>query len=210
MYTLFGAKGSGSAAVEVALQSCGLPFTIVRAASWEKDSAIEELRKINPLLLVPTLVLPDGGVMTESAAILLHLGLDVPAARALLPQEAGARAQAIRGLVFIAAHCYSAIGIMDYPQRWTTATDETGLEAVRQGARRQLHRNWEIFADTFAGSPFLNGAKPGALDFLAAVVSRWAGTRAHLKEHRPQFLQLLQAVEAHETVAPVFARHWDA
>ena len=151
MYTLFGAKGSGSAAVEVALESCGLPFTIVRAASWEKDSAIEELRKVNPLLLVPTLVLPDGGVMTESAAILLHLGLDVPAARALLPQDAGARAQSIRGLVFIAAHCYSAIGIMDYPQRWTTATDEAGLDSVRQGTRRQLHRNWEIFADTFPG-----------------------------------------------------------
>ncbi|MDB5871787.1 MAG: Glutathione S-transferase-like protein [Ramlibacter sp.] len=209
MYTLYGTKGSGSAAVEMALVACGLPHRIVRASRWEPDSALEELRKVNPLLQIPTLVLPGGGVMTESAAILLHLGLDVPAAKRLLPADAGARAQALRGLVFIPANCYSAITIIDYPERFTLATDEPSLEAVRLGTRKQLHRNWEIFADTFQGSPFFGGAEPGALDFLAAVVSRWGGTRAHVREHRPQFFELLQRIEAHDSIAPVFQRHWD-
>jgi GST-like protein len=208
MYTLYGTKGSGSAAVEVALESCALPYRLVHASSWEPASNIEELRKVNPLVQIPTLVLPDGSVMTESAAILLHLGLDAAPAGKLLPESASARAQAIRGLVYIAANCYSAISIGDYPQRWTTATDEAAHDAIRAGTRKQLHRHWEIFADMFAGSPFLSGAQPGALDFLAAVVSRWSGTRAHLREHRPAFAQTLQRIEQHESVAPVFARHW--
>jgi GST-like protein len=208
-YTLYGSRGSGSAAVELALEACGLPYRQVRAATWEPDSALDELRKVNPLQQIPTLVLPDGGVMTESAAILLHLAFNVPEGRRLLPQDPAPRAQAIRGLVFIPANCYSAIGIIDYPERWTLDESEKGRDDLRQGTRRQLHRNWEIFADTFAGKPFLSGAQPGALDFLAVVVSKWSGTRAHLREHRPAFFATLEAIEAHESVAPVFKRHWE-
>ena len=207
-YTLYGSRGSGSAATEVALQRCGVPFRIVRASSWEPDSAVAELEKVNPLRQIPTLVLPDGTVLSESAAILIHLGLAYPASK-LLPANASARARAIRGLVFIAANCYAALSINDYPERWTTATTKPAREQVRQGARRQLHRNWDLFADTFAARPYLGGKAPGALDFLAAVVSKWAGTRAHLAESRPRFLQAIQRIESHQWVAPVFRAHWD-
>lgn len=209
MHTLYGSRGSGSAAVEIALRLCDLRYRLVRASSWESDSAIEELARVNPLRQIPTLVLPDGTVLTESAAILIHLGLTVPAS-GLLPSTASARARAIRGLVFIAANCYCAIGINDYPERWTTATGKAAHEKVRQGARRQLHRNWEIFADGFHSEPYLSGADPGALDVLAAVVSKWAGTRAHLIEHRPRFMQIIRRVETHEAIAPVFREHWEA
>jgi len=39
---------------------------------------------------------------------------------------------------------------------------------------------------------------------------RWAGTRAHLRDNRPSFLNTLESIEAHDLVAPVFKRHWDA
>lgn len=210
MYTLYGSRGSGSAAIEMALEVMGLPYRIVRAATWEPDSALDELHKVNPLGRIPTLVSPEGSVMTESAAILLHLGLDIARPGQLLPEDRAARAQAIRGLVYIPANCYSAITIIDYPERFTTEPGEQSLEAIRQGTRKQLHRNWEIFADTFVERPFLSGNAPGALDFLAGVVSKWSGTRAHLREHRPEFFELLKRIESHENLAPVFARHWEA
>lgn len=209
MYTLYGSRGSGSSIAEAALERCGLAYRQVRASTWEADSAIDELRRINPLGQIPTLVLPDGSVMSESAAILIHLGLE-HAASGLLPADPSARAQTLRGLVFIAANCYSAISQSDYPERYTTETDEASHEAVRQGARRLLHRHWEIFADTFSGRPFLGGEAPGALDIMAAVVSKWSGTRKHLADHRPAFLALLQRIEAHPSLQPVFARHFDA
>ncbi len=207
MYTLYGFKGSGSAAAEMALQAAGRPFATVNAASWESTSEVEALRKVNPLSQIPTLVLPDGSILTESAAILVHLGLTAPSGR-LLPADAAARAQAIRGLVYIAANCYSAISIIDYPERWTTDGSDAAREALRAGTRDRLHKHWEIFADTFAGAPFLCGQAPGALDFLAVVVSKWSGTRAHLKAHRPAFSSLLEQIEQHALVAPVFERHW--
>ena len=108
MYTLYGSEGSGSAAVEAALDMAQLPYRIVDAACWAPGSAIEELERLNPLVQIPTLALPDGHVLTESAAILIHLGLMHPDSR-LLPTEPAARAQCIRGLVFIAANCYAAV-----------------------------------------------------------------------------------------------------
>jgi GST-like protein len=209
MLTLYGSRGSGSAAIECALEHCALDYRIVRASEWEKDSALEELGRLNPLKQIPTLVLDDGAVVTESAAILIHLGLVCPKA-GLLPAQATARAQAIRGLIFIAANCYSAISIIDYPQRWTVAKTKSAQEKVAQAARQNLHRHWDMFADSFNAQPYLSGNTPGALDYLAAVVSKWSGTRAHLKRTQPAFTQTLQRIEASPIIAKVFARHWQA
>lgn len=209
MFTLYGSTGSGSAAVEGALLLCGAPFRTVRASSWEADSDQAALLKINPLGQIPTLQLPDGGVLTESAAILIHLGLAFPAS-GLLPADAAARAQAIRGLVYIAANCYCAISVIDFPGRFSEGGDEAMHKAIRAGTRQWLHRCWSVFADQFdaGGAPFFGGAQPGALDLLATVVSRWAGTRAHLRENRPALLALVERTQTHPALAELFSRHW--
>jgi GST-like protein len=211
MYVLYGCNGSGSAAIEAALGLAGARWTLVKAASWEPDSGFDALLRINPLGLVPTLVLPDGSVLTESAAILMHLGEAHPASGLLPAADASGRRprpQAVRGLVFIAAHCYAAIGIIDYPERWCTPCDEATAERIRAGTRARLHRSWEVFADTFFAGPRVPDEAPDALDLLAAVVSRWSGARAHLARARPAFLDTLERIERHPRVAAVFARHW--
>jgi hypothetical protein len=55
----------------------------------------------------------------------------------------------MRALVFIAANCYAAIGVVDYPERWCSADDKALHERVRSGARARLHRCWSLFADQF-------------------------------------------------------------
>lgn len=209
MYTLYGKKGSGSAAVEAALTLARAPYRMIETASWEQNDAFHDLLRLNPLGQIPTLVLGDGKALSESAAILIHLALAHPGS-GLLPDEATARAQAIRGLVFIAANCYAAISIIDFPERWCENADgdEAVQARIRAGTRTRLHRHWEMFADVFPAQPWLSGERPGALDLLAAVTSKWSGSRKHLEEHRPTLHQTLLRVEAHPDVAAVFARNW--
>lgn len=204
--TLFGSPGSGSAAIEMALRSARVDYDLVRASTWEPRSARQALRAVNPLGQIPTLVLLDGTVLTESAAILLSIAMQYPEAE-LLPHDPSARALAVRGLVFIAANCYAAVSVSDYPERWTTSTRAEARQDVRQAARRTLHRSWEIFADTFGAPAVLGTDTPGALAFLAVVVSQWSGTRAHLKADRPAFFQTLTGLEAHPRIAPVLRAH---
>jgi GST-like protein len=207
MYTLYGKNGSGSASIEAAFALIGAPFRLVETASWAQNDAFAELVALNPLGQIPTLVLPDGSVLSESAAILIHLG-DAHRDSGLLPGDDSARAQAIRGLVFIAANCYAAISIIDFPERWCENADEPMQERIRAGTRARLHRHWEMFADLFPARPWLGGTAIGALDLLAAVVSKWSGSRPHLQKARPAFYATLLQIEAHPKVAAVFARHW--
>ena len=212
MYTLYGKAGSGSAAIEAALVIARAPFRIVETASWAKNDAYAELVAVNPLGQIPTLVLDDdGSALSESAAILVHLGTVHEDSR-LLPEKTSERAQAVRGLVYIAANCYAAISIIDFPERWCEDADgdEKVQERIRAGTRARLHRHWEMFADVFPARPYLSGQDLGALDLLAAVVSKWSGTREHLQRHRPAFFDTLMRIEAHPDVAPVFARNWPA
>ena len=209
MYTLYGFKGSGSAAVECALEMTGAPYRIVEAASWENNDALAELERVNPLKQIPTLQLPDGTVLTESAALLMHLGFEFPNS-GLLPESPRERDLALRGLVWIPANCYSCITVIDYPERFTTMTDDAARAAVRAGATDRLHRHWDIFADLHPvpDERFIAGEQAGALDLLAAVVSKWSGSRKHLKASRPAFSALLERIESHPSVALVFGRHW--
>ncbi|MFT3820020.1 MAG: glutathione S-transferase [Rubrivivax sp.] len=206
MRTLFGSPGSGSAAVEMALRAAGAEYRLVRASSWEPGPGLEQLRAVNPLAQIPTLLEPDGTVLTESAAILLHLALLFPAAD-LLPSGPAPRARALRGLVFIAANCYPAVSISDYPERWTASKSAGPRKDVRIAARANLHRAWDLFADAYATDPVLAAPVPGALAFLAVIVSQWSGTRAHVKSSRPAFHRLLAELERHPRLAPVLSEH---
>src|SRR6476646_1199944 len=209
MYTLYGKTGSGSASVEAALLVARQPFDIVETASWAQNDAYAALLAANPLGQIPTLVLDDGTALSESAAILIHIGTAHPDSK-LLPADPSARAQAVRGLVYIAANCYAAISIIDYPERWCANADddEPVKERIRAGTRARLHRHWELFADVFPVRPWLAGETLGALDLLAAVVSKWAGTRQHLQRTRPALHETLLRIERHPDVAPVFTRNW--
>jgi len=209
MMILYGARGSGVAAIEAALILIGTDYRRVDAASWQPGPELEELKRVNPLAQVPTLVLDDGAVLTESSAILIELGLRFPGS-GLLPAREPQRAQAIRGLTYIAANCYAAIGVIDYPERWCEPCDDEMSERIRAGSRKRLHELWDTFADTFAATPFLDGERLGALDLLAAVVSKWSGARAHLQQSRPRFYALLLSIECEPRVAPVFEAHWPA
>lgn len=209
MYTLFGFKASGSASVECALELTGAPYRIVETASWEHNDALAELERVNPLKQIPTLQLPDGTVLSESAAILMHLGFAFPQS-GLLSGDPTERDLALRGLVYIAANCYSCITVIDYPERFTTQPDDAARAAVRAGAKERLHKHWDIFADLYpvADGAFISGDQPGALDLLAATVSKWSGTRQHVKTSRPAFSALLERIDSHPAVALVFGRHW--
>ncbi len=207
MLTLYGAKGSGAAAIEAALCLIGADYRVVEAASWLPGPGREELQRVNPLAQVPTLVCDDGAVLTESSAILIELALRHPEA-GLLPALETRRAQAIRGLAYLTGNCYAAIGVIDYPERWCSPCDDETARRIVAGTRSRLHRLWDIFADAFAAAPFLNGERLGALDLLAAVVSRWSGARAHLKLSRPRFYALLDTIECAPRVAAVFEAHW--
>ena len=70
---LFGEPGWGSAIVEAQLNWYGLAYDFERVGDlFTSAEGRQRLSAVNPLAQIPTLVLSDGTVLTESAAITLH------------------------------------------------------------------------------------------------------------------------------------------
>ena len=206
MFTLFGADKSGSAAIEVALALCGAEYRLVAASSWDAGPGQDELKRLNPLMQVPTLLIPGGGVLTESAAILTHLGLAFPHS-GLLSLDALQRAQQLRALAYITTNCYASIGLIDYPERWLPDANSDQLDRLVAGARRKLHSQWEVFSDVFVHPVAWHPDAPGAPEILACVVSQWSGAREHLRASRPAFYASLGVIDSQPVVRAVLQRH---
>jgi glutathione S-transferase len=79
--------------VAVSLQVLGLPYEQdTRSVFGDFDS----MRRTNPLGRIPSLVLDDGEVLIDSAAILDHIDETVGPARALIPTSGPARRAVLR------------------------------------------------------------------------------------------------------------------
>jgi glutathione S-transferase len=79
--------------VGVSLHLLGIPFERLPLSVFRHA---DELRRHNPLGRVPALILDDGEVLIDSAAILDYLDESVGPGRALLPARGKARREALR------------------------------------------------------------------------------------------------------------------
>ena len=208
-YTLYTGKRSGAASVEVLMGALGLDVELREAAPWTDPIGpyYEELKTVNPLAQLPTLVTPGGEVLTESVAVLWTLLERHPGDWAPAPSTRE-RASCLRWMQFAASTIYTAVGIADYPERWTTATDEASRAAVRDGAVARMKLGWDIVAGAHSGGRFFLGERPYVCDVYLANLSKWWKMREHLRTRHPAFCDAMERVDSLPEVAPVWQRHW--
>jgi glutathione S-transferase len=204
-YTLYGRLGSGSSACEAMLALTGLPHEIVDFERWEKGAPPAELLAANPLGQVPALILPNGRVMTESAAITLFLADLAPQAHlAPAPTDMG-RARYLRWMVYLAANSYMTALRFYYPERYTTSVE--GIESVRQSAIKRDAAEWEVLAGAIEEGPFILGGTICAADIYAAMLLSWQLDIAETFRAFPGLRRLYAAVVANSVIASVWKKH---
>jgi GST-like protein len=208
-YVLYTAKRSGAASVEVIMAGLGLDFETKDATPWSEPPGpfFEELKRVNPLGQLPTLVTPGGEILTESVAVLWTL-LERHPSDWVPPRSTRERAACLRWMQFAAASVYFPVGVADYPARWTTSSDEASQQAVQDAAVARMRFGWDMIAAQHTGTPFFLGERPQVCDIYLANLSRWWKMRDYLQERHAGFHALMQRVDALPEVAPVWARHW--
>lgn len=204
-YILYGDKGSGSAPVEMALAEIGAPVEL-RPVPLEGDHQLaEEYRRINPMGRVPTLVLPDGTVVTESLAILLTLADRHPEAGLLpLPGDSG-RAVALRWMALLAGEFYPCVTRGDYPERFSA--DPAHAPAIKARAIEMGRDVWRLIEARIEPAPWLLGDRFSVADPYIAVLSRWMGGRQWTPAHCPKVEGIARAVAARPAIAAIWQRH---
>ena len=194
MLKIFGAVGSGSVPIEATLTLLGIPYEMIEAVTWEDEAARKLVEMVNPLRQVPAVVLSSGEVLTESAAILIHLADLHPQARLAPAPGDPRRAQYLRWMVYVSAAIYALVWIIDEPARIVASKDQAPDVLDRLENRRA--ECWRMMDEQITPGRYILGDELSVLDLYVAVISRFAPGRTRFYKSAPRMAEIVRRVDA--------------
>ena len=204
-WQLYGARGWGSTLAEAALAWVGAPFDFIDVEGFDEPGlARDRLLAVNPLARVPTLVAPDGEIMTESAAIVLRLAELHPDKKLAPSADDAHRPAFLNRLIWFVSVLYPTFSYRDYPERWAPDAADQLVERIDE-FRRSL---WLQLESEVGDSAWVLGERPSALDIYVSVMSQWRPRRAWIADHCPKLHRIALATEKLPALAPVMARNF--
>jgi len=203
---MLGCKGCGNAIVESAFALAGVPLAYEEVDYAEGSATRPKLLAANPLGQVPTLVLPDGRVMTESLAMIHHVDDLAPAAGLIPPRGDALRPEFYRWAVMLVSAVYPTFTFGDEPAKWVA--DEAAAKSLRTSTDRHRESLWKQF-EAAARAPWFLGERRSALDLYVAVMTRWRPGRKWFAANTPKLVAIAEKTSATAGVADVLKRHFD-
>jgi GST-like protein len=188
--------GWGSAIVEAALELAGIAYD---RDECDRDDPADRARldKLNPLAQIPTVILPDGRTMTETAALVLYIAELAPHAQLAPPPGDALRGELLRWLVFFVAAIYPTFTYGDWPARWTGA----GADELRASTDAHRESLWRYLEANVVRGPWFLGERRSALDLYVAVMTRWRPRRGWFAEHCPKLAAIAAAIDREPKLA---------
>jgi GST-like protein len=201
-WRVLGCRGCGSAIVEAVLVLAKIPYDR-EEVDYATPEGHDKLVEVNPLAQVPTVILPDGTVMTESAAIVLYIDGLVPELGLVPSVRDPLRRELLRWLMFLVAAVYPTFTYGDEPEKWI---GEPG-DSLRQSTDEHRNSLWRLVEGAVRGPWFL-GETPSALDIYISVMTRWRPRREWFAEHCPRLHTIATAVDADDRLKQVWATNF--
>jgi len=181
-------------APHAALAEAGADYELVLVELDEDDEPPRDYLRVNPWGRVPAL--EDGDlVLTESAAILLHVAERFPETRLVPPAGTRERSQLYRWLAYMTNTVQPTFLHWFYPERYTA--NAGGGDAVRECAAATLRRHLDWLGDELAERAWLVGDERSCADLFLFMLIRWgrrqepaAWDRPSLRDHFLRTLEL--------------------
>jgi GST-like protein len=170
-YRLLGCWGCGSIIVEAALRVAGIPYDYEEVDYEQPGPGRDRLFALNPLGQVPTLVLPDGSILTESAAIIMVIDDLAPGAGLAPPAGSEERLPFLRWLIFMVAAIYPTFTYGDDPKKWLPGLAQSTLLRTTTDQHRQ--KLWSFVESSIAPAPWFLGGRFSALDLYVGAMVHW-------------------------------------
>jgi len=201
-YRLYNRVGSGGFVAEAALAMADAPYELEELDSKPGTPLPESFRATNPWRQVPTLVLPDGSTLTETAAILIHIAACFPDKGLAPPPGTPEHAAFLRWMVFTNVNIYEAVLRRSYPSRYTT--DPDSIESTQEAAIARMGDALTVLENAINPGPFLLGETMSVADIYVAMLFVWfRGTI-----DAPRLTALTEGARQHPVVGPIWRRHF--
>jgi glutathione S-transferase len=164
---LYYKAGACSLAPHIVLREAGETFEIEAVdLATKKTASGADFAALNPKGYIPALLLDDGSLLTEGAAISLYVAEKNPAA-GLLPTDALGRARVTEMLLFIATELHKSFSPLFNP-----AYDAAAKETAKGLLTRRLDFTEKLLAD---GRDYLVGGSFTPADAYLFTVLGWTG-----------------------------------
>lgn len=183
-YQLLGCRGCGSIIVEAALRLAEIPYDYEEIDYEQPGPGRDRLFALNPLGQVPTLILPDGAILTESAAIVMMIDDRAPGAGLVPPPDAEQRLPFLRWLMFMVAAVYPTFTYGDDPKKWLPGLAQSTLLRTTTDQHRQ--RLWSHVEKAVAPAPWFLGSRFSALDLYVGAMVNWRPRREWFRAECPK------------------------
>lgn len=206
-YELIGSAGCGSAIVEMALVLANVPHTLTDVPYLKPGPERDRLLQLNPLGQVPTLITPEGEVMTESAAMILHLNDVAPQAGLAPSADKPERAYFLNALMRLVGAVYPTFTYGDIPSQW--AGEGPAADLLRERVHTRRAELWKELEQQ-AGSPHMLGQRFSALDLYVTVMTHWRPGQAWFQAECPALAAVASQAAQEPNVARVLARNFPA
>jgi glutathione S-transferase len=168
--TLYYSPGSCALAPHIALEEIGDPFSLVLVNTDQGEGRTSEFRKINPKGRVPVLI-DDGFLLTETPAILLHLGASSPHG-SLIPSARTSLIRSIEWFNWLSGSVHAvAIRMIWRPYDFTINQSETG-SVVTKG-REVLASAFSMIEAHLHNSDWAVEEQYSVVDIFLLVFYRW-------------------------------------
>ncbi len=204
-YKLFWEAMSGAMAVELVLEEMRLDYQRhpVDMAAGEHKSP--EYLAVNPTGQVPALLLPDGQMIGESAAIILTLGDRHPRTGIVPGPDDPERPIFLRWLIYMAASPYMTFVQFNHPERFLA--DSVTHDALIGNARDRLHDQFAVLENAIMGEPFFLRSGLTALDLYLTMLITFYPDRRELLSDKPRLHRLFDVVCDRRSAAAILPTH---
>lgn len=211
-HTLYFWPGMGSAIPESLFALAGIPVQMEQTFPFADDDeehgkSRERLRAVNPLCQIPTIVTPDGTVMTESVAIAHYICETASNVQFAPLPGTPERPRFLRWLAFMGSSIYPTFVFSDQPKRWVSGED--AQKELRRSLDQFREDRWRQLEEEVSPAPFVFGPHPGALDIFIAVMTEWRPRRDWFNANCPKIANIASAVRTLPELEEVWRRNFE-
>ena len=164
LYTM---PGACSLAANIVLREAGIPFELVKISHHtHKTAAGVDLNEINSKGYVPALVLDNGELLTENAALLPYIADLQPSAQLAPPNGTLERYRLVEWLAFINSELHKSFSPLFAPN---------APEDMKKYARGNLVKRLAWLSERLGSQSYLVGERFTVADSYLFVVLSWSG-----------------------------------
>lgn len=202
---VIGCRGCGSTIAESFLALANIPFDREEVDYDAQGSARDRLQALNPLIQIPTLVLPDGSVLTETLAVAAFVHARAPDV-GLIPASATLQIPFWRWVTVLVAAVYPTFTYGDSPNKWVQNVE--GQAQLRESTDERRKLLWRAIEGE-CKAPYFLGDTFSAIDVYLAVMSHWRPGLPWFQENTPKLAAVSARVGAMAALRDILSANFE-